>query len=220
MTMKRDLSPLAVPSGTSRDRILSAAKALFASKGFESTSTVAIARLAGTSESQLVKHFHNKEGLLEAIFDSAWQKLMWTVGQAGSSLPSPHLKLLSLVETALAALDRDPEVKFLMLLEGRRPRKDGQRVGLDHGFMEFVKRIDQILMEMLNAGQLRKDLSIQVVRSALLGATEGLLRDQLIAKRMEYPAKYNASEVRQAFNVLLSAFMTPSNNGRKKPSRT
>ncbi|MGZ4834111.1 MAG: TetR/AcrR family transcriptional regulator, partial [Terriglobales bacterium] len=49
---------------SSRERILHAAKQLFSSRGYENTSTVAIARLAGTSESQLMKHFGSKEGLL------------------------------------------------------------------------------------------------------------------------------------------------------------
>jgi len=57
-------------SASSHDRILMAAKQLFASRGYENTSTVAIARLAGTSESQLMKHFGSKEGLLEEIFDA------------------------------------------------------------------------------------------------------------------------------------------------------
>jgi AcrR family transcriptional regulator len=54
---------------SSHDRILLAAKRLFAENGYENTSTVAIARDAGTSESQLMKHFGSKQGLLVAIFD-------------------------------------------------------------------------------------------------------------------------------------------------------
>ena len=58
---------------SSHDRILMAAKHLFARGGYENTSTVAIAREAGTSESQLMKHFGSKQGLLGAIFDRGWQ---------------------------------------------------------------------------------------------------------------------------------------------------
>src|SRR6516165_5785857 len=57
---------------SSRERILSAAKQLFARNGYENTSTVAIARDAGTSESQLMKHFGSKQGLLMAILDRGW----------------------------------------------------------------------------------------------------------------------------------------------------
>ena len=60
---------------SSHDRILSSAKQLFAQNGFENTSTVAIAREAGTSESQLMKHFGSKQGLLVAIFDRGWNSI-------------------------------------------------------------------------------------------------------------------------------------------------
>src|SRR5208337_2344458 len=63
------------PPLSSRDRILFAAKRLFALNGYENTSTVAIAREAATSESQLMKHFGSKQGLLVAIFDRGWASI-------------------------------------------------------------------------------------------------------------------------------------------------
>ena len=61
---------------SSHDRILRAAKRLFAQNGYENTSTVAIAREAGTSESQLMKHFGSKRGLLAVILDRGWNSIM------------------------------------------------------------------------------------------------------------------------------------------------
>ncbi len=207
--MSTEPSLQALPKSSSRDRILNAAKVLFATQGYENTSTVAIARMAGTSESQLVKHFSNKEGLLEAIFDHAWYQMNRAIRSLMAGYPSPDLRLRALVEGILAALERDPEVKFLMLFEGRRLRRAGQQVVLDHGFLEFVKIIDEILAQMSDQGRLQKGLSIEVVRSSLMGCVEGLLRDQLLAKRMDYPAKYNLKEIRAAFELILSAFMNP-----------
>src|SRR5690242_13833932 len=62
-------------AASSRDRILAAAKTLFAHNGYEQTTTAAIARLAKTSESQLTKHFENKQGVLEAIFAEGWGQI-------------------------------------------------------------------------------------------------------------------------------------------------
>jgi AcrR family transcriptional regulator len=58
-------------------RILDAAKALFSIRGYEQTTTARIARQAGTSESQVVKHFETKEGVLETIFNQGW----WRIAQ-------------------------------------------------------------------------------------------------------------------------------------------
>src|ERR1700681_2838963 len=63
------------PRNSASDRILQAAKMLFAQSGFENTSTMSIARMAQTSESQIVKHFGSKEGLLEAIFEEGWKHI-------------------------------------------------------------------------------------------------------------------------------------------------
>ena len=54
--------------------ILFTAMKLFASKGFDGTSTNAIATEAGVSEGLIFKHFKNKEGLLEAIINFGMEK--------------------------------------------------------------------------------------------------------------------------------------------------
>jgi AcrR family transcriptional regulator len=191
-------------AGSSHDRILSAAKKLFASRGYESTSTVAIARLAGTSESQLMKHFGSKEGLLEAIFEQGWERMAYAL-RGIHELPTPADKLLGLLDFVLAALERDPETKQLMLLEGRRVRKEGRMVLLTHGYQEFVKTIDSLLLEMRVAGQIRSDANLQAIRSALMGLMEGMMRDQLLARRTGYPADYSVEEIRSLFANVVRA---------------
>ena len=74
---------------SSHDRILRAAKLLFAENGYENTSTVAIARSAGTSESQLMKHFGSKQGLLIAILDLGWNGIIERI-RATSTAGSPE----------------------------------------------------------------------------------------------------------------------------------
>lgn len=188
---------------SSHDRILGSAKQLFATRGYENTSTAAIARRAGTSESQLMKHFGSKEGLLEAIFDSAWKRINLAAGDARTARLGPAAKLQTLVGLMLEAFEHDPELKLLMLLEGRRIRKEGHMVMLTGGFREFVVTVDSILREMRGAGELRPDLPIDGVRSALMGAFEGLLRDQLLARRLGFPARYTGKDMRALFAALV-----------------
>src|SRR6266496_5114988 len=145
-TSSKHPEPVRAPS--SRERILMSAKQLFASRGYESTSTVAIARLAGTSESQLMKHFGSKEGLLEAIFVHAWHRINSGLRRNTEGMSSPVQKLQTLVALTLSALKRDPDLKLLLLLEGRRIRKADQTVLIDQGFQEFVQIADEVLREM------------------------------------------------------------------------
>jgi AcrR family transcriptional regulator len=185
-------------------RILQAGKALFATRGYEKTSTVAIARLAGTSESQLMKHFGSKEGLLEAIFDAAWAQLS-TRFAALQSIKSPREKLNLLLETFLNALETDPATKELMLLEGRRVRKEGNLVVLTRGYLQFVQLVDTILTELKIGGELNPNLEVEAVRSGAIGLLEGMLRDQVLTRRMEYPAHFSSEQVRLVFSLFLQS---------------
>src|SRR3954451_24934838 len=83
---------------SSHDRILQAGRELFAEVGYENTTTSAIARRAGTSESQLIKHFGSKEGLLEGIFDRAWQRMAQGVSQVQDGGAPPLERLRGLTE--------------------------------------------------------------------------------------------------------------------------
>ena len=119
---------------SSHDRILQAGRDLFAEDGYENTTTSAIARRAGTSESQLIKHFGSKEGLLEGIFDRAWQRMAQGVQHVQEGDAPPLERLRALTELMIASLERDKELRTLMLLEGRRIRKHGHMVLMTRGF--------------------------------------------------------------------------------------
>ncbi len=202
------LHPDGTPAGSSHDRILHAAKTLFASRGYENTSTVAIARAAGTSESQLIKHFGSKEGLLEAILDDGWVRM--ARGLSGiQHLDDPMKKLHALLEMVLSGFERDYELKELMLLEGRRIRKEGNMIMLTQGFLGFVRVIDGVLEDLRDSGRLRADVPPDAIRAALMGLLEGLMRDQLLAERMKFPASYNAKQLRRVFEMALASFLAP-----------
>jgi AcrR family transcriptional regulator len=187
------------------DRILHAAKMLFAVSGFENTSTISIARQAQTSESQIIKHFGTKEGLLEAIFEDGWTHIAQAFG-ALEYIPSPSSKLQALVGLILTKLEEDEQLMQLFLLEGRRIRKEGHMVLMTRGFLALVKVVDRLLREMRDLGQLRSDLHIEAIRSALIGMMEGLLRDRMLSSRIAYPASFNAEDIRRVFLHVLHSF--------------
>jgi len=193
-------------SGTSRERILHAAKTLFSSNGYENTSTAAIARMAGSSESQLIKHFGGKEGVLEAIFDDGWARMREGLGALGNT--AGREKLQAMMNLILSSLQEDAELKELMLLEGRRVRKEGHLVMLTQGFLDFVRGVDAVLVEMQSSGQLRRDISPDVARSALMGMIEGLLRDQMLAQRMNQRTGYSDAQLRQVFDLVMGSFLS------------
>jgi TetR/AcrR family transcriptional regulator of autoinduction and epiphytic fitness len=200
MQMRNQATGLMTPS---RERIREAAKTLFAERGYESTSTAAICRLAGTSESQLVKHFENKQGALEAIFQYAWEQVTPAIRLATESISAPRQKFQMMIEMTLNFLNRDEQLLRLFLLEGRRIRNDGKQVVLVPGFLEFVKIVDGILQELTDQGELA--VHPQALRSGLMGAIEGMLRDKILARSMGYPATFSDADIRSLCFTFLNA---------------
>jgi len=189
---------------SSRERILQAAKHLFARNGYENTSTVAIAREAGTSESQLMKHFGSKQGLLAAILDRGWAAIVLRV-QALPGDSRPARRLFGMLEAVAVEMERDQELKELMTLEARRVRKDSRDVLVSRGYRQFVELFDTVLRDMRSRDQIRPELNLQAVRAAFIGMMESLLRDQIVAQRSELQAGYSFEHVQQLFSVLVPA---------------
>src|SRR3954468_11262015 len=119
---------------TSRSRLLEAGKTLFAQNGYEQTSTAAIAREAGSSESQLMRYFGGKAGLLETIFNESWAAVLARVSAEIPPTAPARDSILGMLGITIEAFGRDHDIAVLFLFEGRRIR--GNEVTLSHGFVE------------------------------------------------------------------------------------
>jgi hypothetical protein len=64
--------------------------------------------------------------------------------------------------------------------------------------------LDDIIDAMKTAGELRPQFDMQAFRSALLGAVEGMMRDQLRAGP-EFAAQYSVEQVRSMLGLLVNA---------------
>src|SRR2546426_3519821 len=125
----------------SRERLLNTAKRLMAGAGYERISTAAIAREAGTSESQLVRCFGSKAGLLEAIFDESWAPLNPQIARLVAAAPTAREAMITVLSTMIGAFERDPELAKLLMFEGRRVRGDNAEVLITQGFRDFARLV-------------------------------------------------------------------------------
>jgi AcrR family transcriptional regulator len=192
-----------------RDRLLEAGKILFSVHGFENTTTAAIARQANTSESQLIKHFGSKEGLLEAIFDQGWQGLDF-ISHAVKAVPSPTEKLRTIFELVLQTLERDQALKELMLFEGRRIRKagSGSDILITSGYLRFSSAVEQVLTDLIMNTPLAQKISPPALTSALIGMFESMLRDQVLARRANFHFSSTNDEIRAIFDLFVSHLLS------------
>ena len=191
-------------SHSSRQRILDAAKSLFAKSGFEQTSTATIAREAGTSESQLVRYFHTKAGLLEAIFNESWATLNQAVQRSVLGAADAREALVGVLETISAAFVRDHDLAQLFLFEGRRIRGAMAEVAISKGFQEFANLLCLLISRGKKDGTFRSDVADAAIASALQGATEAMIRDRLIAIRAGSEDPFSDGDVRAIFLAMLT----------------
>lgn len=186
-------------------RILEAAKSLFATKGYDLTTTAMIARQAGTSESQIIKYYENKEGVLVAVFNGAWSRITQQIEPLRSIVAGAD-RLEAMVGVMLNFFRADPALQELILFEGRRIRREGDLL-LTSGYLSFVRIVDEALQEMQVAGHLRPELNIEATRSALIGMFEGMLRDQTVAARSNHPPQYSLQDMHVIFRTAMGAFL-------------
>lgn len=195
------------PLSSSRDRLLKAAKHLFAAHGYEQTATSAIARQAGTSESQLMRYFGGKIGLLEAVFDAAWLDLTDKARRIVERRGPSRQAILDLLDVFISALARDPDLATLLLFEARRLRGDHPRVRLAKGFVG----LGDTLKELIRAGQasreIQRSLDPAALSSAIIGATEALIRDRMLA-RSAGSRSFSEKEIEKTLGVLIDAFVS------------
>jgi len=202
-------APITAKTIPSRERILVAAKRLFARNGYENTSTIAVARDAGTSESQLMKHFGSKQGLLEEILDRGWTAVMERV-QALPADSSHSQRLVGMLMAIIIEMENDHELKELMALEMRRVRKDSRDVLLSRGYRQFTEALDSSLSEMRAQEQIRPELNPQALRAALIAIPEGLLRELVVANRSDFRAEYSFDDMQRLLESVVPALALKS----------
>lgn len=194
---------------TSRSRLLAAGKELFARVGYEQASTAAIARAAGTSESQLVRYFDGKAGLLEAIFNESWKPLNEEVQKLIANAPHAREALTSVLLAVTKTLGSDPDIAFLFLFEGRRVRGSGPDVVLSKGFVQFSELVRALIRRGQQDGSFRPEFSDAAVASAVMGAAEEMMRERLLAERSGKSRPFSEREIRHVFAALLAGVAAP-----------
>jgi AcrR family transcriptional regulator len=190
-------------TSSSRARLLAAAKHLMAEHGYEQASTAAIAREAATSESQLIRNFGGKAGLLDEVFNTLWRPLTAKIQGLVAEASDAREAIEAVLSAVIAAFGEDQEVAFLFLFEGRRVRGDGPGVSLSKGFIDFLTLLQSLVRRGKRDGSIDRHFEDLATASALLGAAEGMIRERLIAERSSRARPFSDAEIRSVFHGML-----------------
>jgi AcrR family transcriptional regulator len=190
-------------TSSSRSRLLAAAKHLMAQHGYEQASTAAISREAATSESQLMRYFGGKAGLLDEVFNTLWRPLTEKIQRLIAEASDAREAIEAVLSTVIGAFGDDHELAFLFLFEGRRVRGEGPGVNLSKGFLDFSTLLQSLIRRGKRDGSIDRTFEELAAAAALLGAAEGMIRERLIAERSGQPKPFSEAQIRSVFHAML-----------------
>jgi AcrR family transcriptional regulator len=193
-------------SKSTRDRLIESGKSLFSRFGFENTSTLSLAQEAGTSESQLVRYFGTKAGLLEAIFDEAWRPLNARVHDLLADAATGRAAVVGVLAAVLAAFERDDQLATIFLFEGRRMRGGEREVKLSSGFLEFSDVIVRLIKRGQKDGSFEPSFDPAALAAALIGAAEAMVRERVLARKGGASRTFSDRQVQRIFDAMLNGF--------------
>lgn len=191
---------------TSRSRLLYSAKMLFARNGYENVSTAALAREAITSESQLVKLFGSKAGLLDAVLNDGWRPVNDRAQRLAADAPNAREAVENALAGLIESLEEDRELAFLILIEGHRLRSSGPEVFEVQGSKDFADQIQRLVKRGQKDGSFGSEFLDSAVAGALIGAAENLSRERLIAQRAGNQEALPDHEIRRVLSALMNSF--------------
>jgi AcrR family transcriptional regulator len=195
--MEEITSPRRVPAGAKAEQrirdILRVSRTVFAELGYERTTTTEIAQRLGVSEATVFTYFHSKRELCVRVIEDWYDEII----DAFQGMPrgqgtkaqlafyvKTHLQLFLIQGTGLCAL---------VLSEGRAKGPD-----LGEVFVPLQRRYTAPLMDLLargrQNGEIRGDLPLSLLRSAILGPMEHILWDA-IAREREVDIDKTASDM-------------------------
>jgi AcrR family transcriptional regulator len=125
------------PSGDEmpvRERLLQAAKRLFAEKGYAHASIQEITTAAGVTKPMVYYYFDDKEALLEAIMVDAYARLDRRLAELAEKRLTPSEQLAAIAELTCELAREDPEItRFTIGIEygprGDLPKINVARIG-------------------------------------------------------------------------------------------
>ncbi len=148
-------------STSTRQRLIQAALQLFITQGVSSTTTKAIAELAGVNEVTLFRNFGNKYGLLLAVLEesTAFNNLGKSLVERAIPTDSIRETLKEYASNCLHRLQQVPEFIRSVVGESEQYPIENRRA-LGRGLTEANRYVAEYLATIIEQGQLNTRISL------------------------------------------------------------
>jgi AcrR family transcriptional regulator len=184
----------------SRRKIVEAAAALMAERGFAGTSIAAVSQCSGLPSGSIYWHFESKEALLGAVVEEGARRWFETLPRIESLPADPAERTAALFDAVDAALESHPEFLRLLLLVAL------ERRDVDPTSLAVIRRVRELALE-----RIRKMLVVLLAPSKLRNEkriADDFARLVLVVADGAFVAQHidpEQADVRRSFGLLRRA---------------
>jgi TetR/AcrR family transcriptional regulator, fatty acid metabolism regulator protein len=185
-------------TGEKYQRILDAAVAVFAEKGFHVARVADIASKAGVADGTVYLYFKNKEEILMTAINTAFDAFVNRARAELASIPSPPDKLRRLAHMHLSALGSNRNLAVVFQMELRQSARFLAPFSHEH-MIEYLGLVREAIRQGQEQGFFRPDLNEKIAANCFFGALDEMVTSWVLASN-EYPLEGTAEPVA---NVIL-----------------
>jgi len=195
-------------SGTGRSaekyqRILDAAVAVFAEKGFFVSRISDIADRANVADGTVYLYFKNKDEILATAINTAFDGFMKAAREELSKLAKPSDRLRRLAYLHLEALGSNRNMAVVFQMELRQSTRFLSRFSHEH-LVEYFNLVREAIRDGKATGEFREDLPEKIAANCFFGAIDEMVTSWVLSEK-DYPLG-NVSDA--LLDILLSGMRT------------
>jgi TetR/AcrR family transcriptional regulator, fatty acid metabolism regulator protein len=199
-----ELPPSNAPGGVTRNaekyqRILDAAVAVFAEKGFFISRISDIADRADVADGTVYLYFKNKDEILATAINTAFDAFMKTARAELKRLPTPTERLRRLAYLHLEALGANRNLAVVFQMELRQSTRFLSEFSHEH-LVEYLRLVREAICDGKASGEFRADLPDKIAANCFFGAIDEMVTSWVLSEK-DYPLAHVADSV---LDILLS----------------
>jgi TetR/AcrR family transcriptional regulator, fatty acid metabolism regulator protein len=199
-------SPIAANRGGEKYlRILDAAVAIFAEKGFFVSRISDIADRANVADGTVYLYFKNKDEILASAINTAFDGFVTNARRELEKLAKPSDRLRRLAYLHLEALGANRNLAVVFQMELRQSSRFLAEFSHDH-LVEYFNLVRQAICDGKANGEFRGDLPEKIAANCFFGAIDEMVTSWVLSEK-EYPLAQAADPL---VDILLGGMRTIS----------
>lgn len=152
-------------------QIIDAAVIAIAENGYHQAQVSKIAKQAGVADGTIYLYFKNKEDILISLFEEKMGVFIEGLHSIIKADSSPSEKLGLMIENHFSVLANDKHLATVTQLELRQSNKE-IRMKINAILKDYLKLLDEILIEGMVTGEFRADMDVRIARQMVFGAID------------------------------------------------